>query len=127
MLEKYFVGLSGRLALLDGARLLVSLCAVGVIGFAVIELESASASADHSDQVVGQANRIERSVVDLETGVRGYLLTASPRFLAPTRVAELQLPGELAGLRRLVRHDGDQEMGATAIASALAAYRRSWG
>ena len=126
MLGKYLVGLSGRLALLDALRLLVALCAVGVVGFAVIELQSASAQADESNRVVGQASRIERSVVDLETGVRGYLLTAQTSFLAPTRVAELQLPGELAQLRRLVRDNPDQERRATAIATAVARYRRLW-
>ena len=126
MLRKYLVGLSGRFALLDALRLLVALCALGVLGFAVLELQWASANADHSDQVVAQANRIERSVVDLETGVRGYLLTREQPFLEPTRIAEAQLPGELAQLGRLVRDNAGQERRATAIASAVAAYRRSW-
>jgi diguanylate cyclase (GGDEF)-like protein len=126
MFRKHFVGLAGRLAILDGIRLLVALCCVGMVGFAVVELQWASSKASRSTEVVAESDGIERSVIDLETGVRGYLLTAEPRFLAPTFAAERQLPGELAQLRRLVGDSAGQQRRVAAIAAAIAAYRHSW-
>jgi diguanylate cyclase (GGDEF)-like protein len=121
-----FGGLAGRLAVLYAILLVVALAGLGVLGFAVLDLQSASVQADRATQVVAQSDRIERSVIDLETGVRGYLLTHEARFLAPTRSAELQLPVEFLELRRLVRDNPLQERRANAMAVAVTAYRRSW-
>src|ERR1700756_3768798 len=45
-----------------------------------------------------QSFTVEQSVLDLETGIRGYLLTDQPSFLAPYQRARLMLPAELAEL-----------------------------
>jgi len=38
---------------------------------------------EHTDQVISIAQRIYRSRIDQETGVRAYLLTKDERFLQP--------------------------------------------
>ncbi len=44
--------------------------------------------------------RIMQHVVDLETGLRGYVITGEPRFLEPYNAAQVALPQELAVLER---------------------------
>src|ERR687885_34094 len=38
---------------------------------------------DHSDQVIAQANSAQKLLIDMETGVRGYLVTGNRAFLEP--------------------------------------------
>lgn len=45
--------------------------------------ESSSYMVDHTHNVIQQAMRIEGSAVDMETGMRGYLLAGKEDFLAP--------------------------------------------
>lgn len=44
--------------------------------------------------------QVMQHVVDLETGLRGYVITGEPRFLEPYNAAQLVLPQELAALER---------------------------
>jgi CHASE3 domain sensor protein len=39
--------------------------------------------ARHSEEVLATANQLERLVVDLETGGRGFVITGQERFLEP--------------------------------------------
>jgi signal transduction histidine kinase/CHASE3 domain sensor protein len=52
-----------------------------------------------SEQAVVAASRIERLVLDLETGTRGFVLTRDPSFLEPWRSAQRLLPGQIDVLR----------------------------
>ncbi|CDM66308.1 ATP-binding protein [Pyrinomonas methylaliphatogenes] len=64
---------------------------------------------DHSNQIVAQARYVERLVVDMETGVRGYLITGSPEFLEPYTRAEAMIDQEIEELARLVAVDPERE------------------
>ncbi|GGO18103.1 diguanylate cyclase (GGDEF)-like protein [Deinococcus humi] len=44
--------------------------------------------------------KVMQHVVDLETGLRGYVITGEPRFLEPYNAAQAALPQELAALER---------------------------
>jgi signal transduction histidine kinase/CHASE3 domain sensor protein len=55
----------------------------------------------HAQQAVVAAIRLEKLVLDLETGARGYVITADKRFLAPYTAAQRALPGESARLLAL--------------------------
>jgi CHASE3 domain sensor protein len=67
------------------------------------------------------AQHIEKLVLDLETGVRGYILTQNKAFLRPWSDARKQLPGVSAQLRRT-----DPSLGALNIEGAWQAYERTW-
>ena len=49
-----------------------------------------------------------QGVVDLETGVRGYALTADPSFLEPYESAQPHIAASLVSLRELVRDRPEQ-------------------
>ena len=69
-----------------------------VLIYAVVTLDNArereAASKDVRTALVG----LEKLVIDLETGLRGVVLTGNPRFLQPARAARREVPrraGEL--------------------------------
>jgi signal transduction histidine kinase len=55
----------------------------------------------HAQQAVVAAIRLEKLLLDLETGARGYVITADRRFLAPYEAAQRALPDESAQLLTL--------------------------
>src|SRR6266480_2919791 len=47
------------------------------------------------------ASRLEKLILDVESGTRGYVITRDRRFLAPSRQAEADLPAATEVLRGL--------------------------
>ena len=66
----------------------------------------------------------EGSVVDLETGLRGYLLTGDRLLLAPYEAAVQRLGGELAALERAAAQNPLQASRARALTRSVNAYER---
>lgn len=62
----------------------------------------------HSFQVIGAANGALASVVDMETGYRGFLLTGDDVFLEPYVAASQTVNGQLAELRQLTAENPAQ-------------------
>src|SRR4051794_38773608 len=88
----------------------------------VLSLRSASDAAEHSADVISAAVAAEKSILDLETGARGFALTGAPSFLAPWTAARAALPGELTRLHALVVDNPPQERLATAISTQARSY-----
>src|SRR5437763_4338110 len=55
-----------------------------------------------AEQSVVAASRVEKLILDVETGTRGYLITRDRRFLDPWRAARASLPAETRVLEALV-------------------------
>ena len=53
---------------------------------------------DHTHQVIGKLNELTTLQSDMETGVRGYVITGDESFLAPYQVAEPQLAAQVRDL-----------------------------
>jgi len=68
--------------------LLLMLLLAGVSIWQISRLLLAMEWVEHTDQVIAQANRVQRLVTEVESGVRGYLLTDDSDFLAPYQQAE---------------------------------------
>jgi signal transduction histidine kinase len=65
--------------------LMAGLCIVLV--WQIMNLIDAASSVERSDQALAGLNQLEKLHIDLETGVRGYLITGDPEFLEPYRRA----------------------------------------
>jgi diguanylate cyclase (GGDEF)-like protein len=102
------------------------LAGLAALGLAFDAARDARALTARSDEVLVQAVALERKVVDLETGLRGYAITRDRVFLRPMMAAQRQIPADLAELRRLARGDAAQERRAEAIETAVWAYARHW-
>jgi signal transduction histidine kinase len=93
------LGLTGRI-LIGGAVL-----AVVFAGQFIVVLQSFGSIRDdtraqqRSEQAVVSAVRLEKLVLDLETGTRGYVITHDREFLAPYDAARRSLPSESRTLR----------------------------
>ncbi|MQG93065.1 response regulator [Pseudomonas sp. MN1F] len=87
--------------------------AVGLLGavafVAVINyLLSSMQWVEHTDRVIGNANETLKLSIDMETGMRGYLITGDERFLDPYEVAKPRILGSLQSLRGMVEDNPQQ-------------------
>ncbi|HEX5114615.1 MAG TPA: CHASE3 domain-containing protein [Pseudonocardiaceae bacterium] len=89
------LGASAVLALIVGASFSILLGAI-------FQQRHTASLALHSQLVLASASRLERLVVDLENGPRGYLLTGQEKFLDPWTAARRAVPAQDATLLRLI-------------------------
>ncbi|MFS2005864.1 response regulator [Duganella sp. CT11-25] len=57
---------------------------------------------EHSERVIGSANEISKQMVDMETGMRGYMLAGDESFLEPYVLSKPKVAAGLASLVKLV-------------------------
>ncbi|MYM69308.1 response regulator [Pseudoduganella sp. FT55W] len=63
---------------------------------------------EHSERVIGNANQIGKEMVDMETGMRGYLLAGDEAFLQPYILSKPRAAANLAGLAKMVEDNPAQ-------------------
>ncbi|WP_122318261.1 response regulator [Pseudomonas cichorii] len=63
---------------------------------------------EHTDRVINSTNRSMKLSIDMETGMRGFLLTGQESFLDPYEVAKPVLKAELKTLEELVADNPTQ-------------------
>ncbi len=91
------------------AVFLVLVIVLGGITFTTTKsLLSSSKSVDHTHVVIEHAMDILGSAVNMETGMRGYLLAGKEDFLAPYTSGHKTFLKELAGLKETVSDNPDQ-------------------
>jgi PAS domain S-box-containing protein len=89
--------------------LIVSLLIAAVLELQVRRLMSAQEWVEHTDFVIAQSRLLLRSMIDQETGLRGYLLTRDSKFLQPYHSAEASVPGLFDQLRRETADNPEQQ------------------
>jgi signal transduction histidine kinase len=89
------------LALLVGAAFAVLLVAVS-------DLRASGRRVTHSRETNAAADRLEELVIDLETGLRGFVIARQERFLEPWRAARAAFPEEARALERLAEEPGQK-------------------
>jgi PAS domain S-box-containing protein len=102
-----------------------------IAGFAVMavaaqNLRTADRQRAQSTTAITTANQLEQSVLDLETGLRGYLLAGNPAFLQPYRAALAAYPAQVATLQRTTAGDADSRSLTTRIAEQIHQYVTGW-
>jgi signal transduction histidine kinase/CheY-like chemotaxis protein/CHASE3 domain sensor protein len=63
---------------------------------------------EHSERVIAQTNELRMLTVDMESGMRGYLLTGEEVFLAPYKLARPKIETSLGTMQELVSDNPDQ-------------------
>jgi signal transduction histidine kinase len=109
----------------------VVVAAVVAIAFVVsigatLSLRRSTARETHSKDVVAATLQAQTLVVDLETGIRGYVLSRNPAFLQPWRSARRRWPKAIAHLESLVSHDAEETQRAHEVANLVAAYETDY-
>jgi signal transduction histidine kinase/ActR/RegA family two-component response regulator len=69
----------------------------------VTMLLSANALVEHYDTVIDHANQVQTSMVDMETGLRAYVITGDPKFLEPYDRAQQPLEDYLGKLKEEIK------------------------
>ncbi len=116
---------SGLLARIGGWALVVSVAlgaVFAVLILSVIGLRHRSLEARRSQEVIATANRLQTLVVDLETGLRGFVITRKDRELVPWRRALRLYPGELKSLVGLTAENPQQQVRAERIGKSIRDY-----
>ncbi len=103
--------------------LLVGVATATVFVGLVIYLLSALRWVEHSERVIGKANELSKLSVDLQTGLRGFLLTADESNLGTYKIARASVGMEMAALQVLV---GDNPVQAERL-QRIKALQAQWG
>ena len=82
-------------------------------------------SAGRAERILSLSAAAERHVVDVETGLRGYLLTGEPRFLEPFHLGRLRYRADLVRMDLLIT-DPDQHRRLGELLRASDAYVEGW-
>ena len=91
-------------------------------------LWSTNRSVQDSYQSINHTRSVLKRVLDMETGLRGYLLTGDYRFMGPYYAAEDHVPGTLEQMRRSAAGNRNCVRGSiTAEPSVVVAQRNSVG
>ncbi len=100
ILLKSQVSLRIKLTAALGVALVILLVGVASI-YALHQSSNAAAAVDHSEQVRVQLERTLTTIVNAETGQRGYLLTEDTSYLSAYATARTDVDHEIAAIRTL--------------------------
>jgi signal transduction histidine kinase len=95
-----------------------------VLFFATVSLRDRSLEAQRSQQVIAAGSQLQTLVVDMETGVRGFIITDDNKYLAPWREAQRRYPSASARLLRLTTDKPVQHARAVKITQLADRYLR---
>ena len=115
-------GLTRRMVVASGLLALIVAAAFAVLLLSIADLRESADRARHSEEVLAAANRLERLVIDTETGLRGYIITGDERFLQPWEAARAAFPEQAQTLGQLVADNPEQLRSAQRIAMTGMSY-----
>ena len=115
-------GLTRRMLVASGLLALVIATAFAVLLTSVADLRTSERRARESEEVLVVANRLERLVVDLETGQRGFIITGQERFLQPWHDAQVAFPDQARNLQQLVADNPEQQARAQRLTQQIDSY-----
>jgi signal transduction histidine kinase len=96
-----------------------------VLFYAIVSLRDRSLEAQRSQQVIAAASELQTLVVDMETGVRGFILTDDEKYLDPWRNALRRYPRARSTLLRLTEGNPAQHQRAVQITRRADQYSRN--
>lgn len=97
--------------------ILFALLGGGVYSF--VSLSNANRWLRHTDEVRVQVALLSGTLLDAETGLRGYLFTGADSFLAPYDRARARWQPQLDEVRRLTSDNADQQARLHALATLI--------
>lgn len=81
-------------------------------------------SVEKSNEVIRVANAVQKSVLDRETGFRGYRITGQEMFLEPYHSSEIEFPAALTALESAVGANRGQKEQASKVRQLIADWDR---
>ena len=85
----------------------VGLPALGLLALVIYLLHSADLIR-RTDAIIAGTHSVEKLLIDMESGLRGFQVTGDPQFLEPLKTAELRLDGKSEALSAMVSESVEQ-------------------
>ena len=95
------LGLVPRILLAGGIVVVFLVVVFALVLQSLREVRRLTGTEQRAEQSVVAASRLEKLILDVETGTRGYVITRDRRFLDSWRDAQARLPGETRVLKAL--------------------------
>src|SRR3954463_9739406 len=119
-------GLTNRMLIASGLLTVVLVAGFVAVSLAIENLDESTQSRRHIREELVAANALELLAIDLETGIRGFVITREARFLEPWTKARAAFPGEARALEQMVASDPTQRASVRRIAAHVDAYIRDY-
>ena len=98
-------GLTRRMVLASALLTLIVSAGFAVLLLAITDLRESTQLRRETREGLVAAEALQKLVIDLETGVRGFVITREERFLDPWNDARVAFPIQANVLKRLVADD----------------------
>jgi HD-GYP domain-containing protein (c-di-GMP phosphodiesterase class II) len=112
-------GLTARLGLTASVAAIIVVFVFSLLAAAISDMQRQTSERREALRVRLAADALQKSVLDLETGVRAFLITRDGRFLAPWRAARDRLPREQQILLARVAPAMSGDAGSRALARRI--------
>ncbi|MCW2986496.1 MAG: hypothetical protein JWR63_4066, partial [Conexibacter sp.] len=116
----------GRMVIASGLLAIVVGGAFAVVLLTITDLRGTTDLRRQTREELVAADTLEKHVIDLETGLRGFIITRDESFLEPADDARAALPGSARALARLAADEPVQLARVRRIVRALDAYVRQY-
>ncbi|MEA2449721.1 MAG: hypothetical protein QOG63_1653 [Thermoleophilaceae bacterium] len=120
-------GITARVLLASGVITAILAAAFALLIFAVQQQRDAGQLALTSQEAITAGTELQRSVVSLENGLRGYVATGKERSLQPWDEALHDYPGQARKLQALVSDEPKQQALVKKIQVEIDDYVGLWG
>jgi signal transduction histidine kinase len=101
-------GLTRRMVLASGLLAILVAASFLILLLAITNLRESTQQRRETREGLVAAEELEKLVIDLETGLRGFVITNEERFLEPWNEARAAFPEEAGALERVVADDPSQ-------------------
>jgi signal transduction histidine kinase len=125
--RKLLTGLTARVLLVSGAITLILGVAFVLLIFAVRGQRDAGHLALRSQEAITAGSELQKSVINLENGLRGFVASGKERSLEPWRAALKQYPAQVRRLSALVADEPAQQAMVRRISTEVDDYVNLWG
>src|SRR3954465_1070654 len=108
-MQKQIKNFKRHLRLAFVVPLLLAVLLGGVLAVQTYYLRQSMQEVEHSYLVQTRSRSLLKLLLDMETGLRGYLLTGEHHFLQPYRASPTQVDPAMEELARVTNGDPDQQ------------------
>ncbi|MEA2440622.1 MAG: hypothetical protein QOH76_2046 [Thermoleophilaceae bacterium] len=126
-LLRHHQGITARVLIVSGLMTLILGAAFVLLIVAVRGQRDAGQLALRSQEAITAGSELQKSVISLENGLRGYVASGKDRSLDPWRQALRQYPGQARRLGALVSDEPAQQAQVRQIATDIDDYVNLWG
>ncbi|MGH2921234.1 MAG: ATP-binding protein [Gaiellaceae bacterium] len=120
--EQTSLSLETRLVAASAVLALLVAAAFAILLLALSALREANREEAQSRDLTVEALTVQKLVVDVETGLRGYVITGTESFLSPYYAARRELPQSLDRFQRLAADDPAQRRRARDLRTEIGQY-----